>query len=171
MGRPDGSASGRLPYHAASVRTRTRLLAALPLAFVLAGVACTGDGTTSTSASQEPTPSELPTSNVAVTFVEGEYVYENNGVSITFAWKGGTGTLTVDNGSGFELGVPSLYAITPTQERVDATVADAAPIPDGGSIETKVTFPPSLKAADAGLIAIVFGDQNWGALSPKVIEK
>jgi hypothetical protein len=163
----------RLAYHAASVHARTRLLVALMLALALAGVACTGDGTTSTSTttSQEPTASELPTSNVAVTFVEGEYVYENNGVSVTFSWKSGTGTLKVDNGSGFELGPPSLYAITPTQERVDATVADASPIADGATLETQVTFPASLKAADAGLIAIVFGDQNWGALSPKVIEK
>jgi hypothetical protein len=87
---------------------------------------------------------------------------------VDLTWEGGVGELSIENGSGEDLGAPGLYAVTQQQEHVDATVTDAAPIPDGGSATLQVTFPDSLKAADAGLIAILFGDENWGALSPVI---
>jgi hypothetical protein len=138
------------------------------LAVALAGVACTAEGDVATPP-PSPDESPLPTVDVDVRFVEGEYEYEKNDVTVALSWNGGTGELTVDNGSGAELGSPSLYAVTPQQTQVLAEIAEAAPIADGGSATLAVAFPDSLRPEDAGLVAIRFGDQNWGALSPVVI--
>lgn len=150
------------------MRARTRLLAVSILAVALAATACTGESGDVDPRSPAPSESPLPTEDIDVRLVEGEYTYENNGVVATFSWHDGEGTLTIDNGSGQELGPPSLYAVTPQQTEVSATVDGAAAIPDGGSVTLQVTFPDTLKPADAGLIALVFGDHNWGALSPVV---
>jgi hypothetical protein len=92
-------------------------------------------------------------------------------VSVQFEWNGsGPGTLTIDNGSGGDLQSPRIYAVTPTGAEVHAMVANSKPIPDGDKVTLHVTFPPSLKPEDAGLIALLFGGQNWGALSPVVTE-
>jgi hypothetical protein len=113
-------------------------------------------------------PTALPTVDQPVDFVPGEWTYENNGVTVAFSWD--SGELTVENGSGQELGEPGLYAVTQTQQRVDADVADATAIDDGGSVTLTVAFPGDLQLEDVGMVAIVFGEQNWGALSPVVAD-
>jgi hypothetical protein len=147
------------------------LLVVMTLA-VPAGVACTSATTsTSTSASAaSPAPTSLATVDTGpVQFEEGEYSYENEGVTVMLTWKGdGPGELTVDNGSGGDLQAPGLYAVTASDQEVRATVADATAIPDGDKVSLQVTFPSSLKLTDAGLIVLEFGDQNWGALSPVI---
>jgi hypothetical protein len=45
-----------------------------------------------------------------------------------------------------------------------------APLSDGAKGEYTVTFP-GLQPDDAGLIVLLLGDENWGALSPKVVYK
>ena len=168
MGRPVGP--GRLAYHAASVRIRVLALTVLTLALAPVAVACTGstaNTASTTTAAQSPT--SLPTVDTGrVQFVEGEYTYENEGVTVDLTWKGGPGQLTVDNGSGGDLQPPGLYAVTSSDEEIRATVANSATIPDGGSETLRVTFLASLKPADAGLIVLEFGDENWGALSPVI---
>jgi hypothetical protein len=153
------------------VRTAKLALTVLTLALVPAGVACTSGGTsttTPTTTTTAETPSSLPTVNEAFTVVDGEYTYENEGVKVALTWKGGTGDLSIHNGSGTDLQAPGLYAVTATDQEVQATVGDAATVLDGQSATLKVTFPASLKPEDAGLIVLEFGDQNWGALSPVV---
>lgn len=135
----------------------------------VAGASCTGD-TTTTTTDASPTGSPLPTVDIPVDFVPGEFVYVNNDVTVHLSWEGGTGELTIENGSGQELAAPSLYAVTPQQQQVSAEIPGAAAIPDGDSVTLEVTFPDSLEGADAGLIALVFGDENWGALSPVIEE-
>jgi hypothetical protein len=141
------------------------------LAVVSAAVACTG-GTSSTtppSGATSPAPTSLSTVDIGkVQFVEGEYSYENEGVTVSLTWKGDPGTLKVSNGSDGDLQAPGLYAVTPSDQEIHATVAGAATIPQGGDATLRVTFPSSLKPADAGLIVLEFGDQNWGALSPVI---
>ena len=154
------------------MRVAKLALTFLTLALVPAAAGCTGStssSTTSTSGTSE-TPSSLPTSDLGpVQFVEGEYSYENEGVTVDLTWKGdGPGTLKVDNGSGTDLQAPRLYAVTAADQEIPATVTDAATIPDGESVTLQVSFPASLKLADAGLIVLEFGDQNWGALSPVI---
>jgi hypothetical protein len=148
------------------VRISTRSLAALLLVVALAGTACTGDDPSPSPDDTSSSASPLPTVDVPVDFVPGEWTYENNGVTVAFSWEGGA--LSVENGSGAELGAPGLYVVTQTQERVDGEVAGAAPIPDGDSGDLVATFPGDLTLADVGLVVLMFGDQNWGALSPVV---
>jgi hypothetical protein len=141
---------------------------ALALALAPSAVGCTGDATPTVVATDGTSPTVLPTVDQPVDFVPGEWTYENNGVTVAFSWD--TGGLTVENGSGQELGEPGLYAVTQTQQRVDADVADAAPIDDGASVTLTVAFPGDLQLEDVGMVAIVFGEQNWGALSPVVAD-
>ncbi len=151
------------------MRTSTRLTAALVLALGLIATACTGDDPSTDPADPTTTGSPLPTVDVPVDFVPGEWTYENNDVTVAFSWE--TGSLSVENGSGAELGAPGLYVVTRTQEHVDAEVADTAPVADGDPADLVATFPPDLALADVGLVVLRFGEQNWGAMSPVVAEE
>jgi len=151
------------------MRPRT-LLAVLALAALTTGVACTGDSSTATT----PAPtsaSPLPTTDVNATIVPGEWVYEYLGVKATFEWKDGPPVLTVKNDSGSQVGAPALYVVTQDQRHVDGQLDGSVPLPDGSSGTYQVTFPADLTRDDVGLIVLELGDVNWGALSPKVIEK
>jgi hypothetical protein len=101
-----------------------------------------------------------------VAFIEGEYTYENHGVVVSLSLDGVTGTLTVENGGETELGPPGLYAFTPEQERVDAEVTPAEPTAPDAEASFEVAFPDDLDPADMGFVALLFGDSNWGLLSP-----
>jgi hypothetical protein len=151
------------------VRIPTRSLPALLLVLALMGAACTGDDPSPSPSDTTDTGSPLPTEDVPVDFVPGEWTYENNGVTVAFSWEGGT--LSVENGSGAELGPPGLYVVSQTQERFDAEVAETGPIPDGDAAGFVATFPDGLTLKDVGLVVLLFGDQNWGALSPVAIEE
>ena len=150
------------------MRPRT-LLVALSLAALTLGAACTSDTTETTSASVSP--SALPTSDINATIVPGEWTYEYLGVKATFEWKDGPPILTVKNASGAEVGAPSVYAVTQDQRHVDGKMDLDEPLADGGTGTYTVTFPADLTREDVGLIVLMLGDVNWGALSPKVIEK
>ncbi len=151
------------------MRIPTRSLAALLLVLALVGAACTGDDPSPSPSDPTDTGSPLPTEDVPVDFVPGEWTYENNGVTVAFSWE--SGTLSVENGSGAELGPPGLYVVSQTQDRSDAEVAETAPIPDGEAAELVATFPEDLSLKDVGLVVLLFGDQNWGALSPVAVEE
>ncbi len=96
----------------------------------------------------------------------GRFAYSYLGVGATLSWSGGEGTLKVHNGSDTQLGAPGLYAVTTDRPQVPGTVTDAAAIPAGGSGTFAVAFPSDLAPDDVGLIALLFGDENWGAFSP-----
>jgi len=151
------------------MRPRT-LLVVLALAALSGAVACTSDGTTETSATSV-SASPLPTTDVNVTFLPGEWTYAYLGVVAAFEWKDGPPTLTVKNGSGREVGAPSVYVVTQDQRQVAGKLDGSMPLADGATGEYTVTFPDDLKVEDVGLIVLKLGDENWGALSPKVVEK
>jgi hypothetical protein len=145
--------------------TRSIVLAAAALSVLAA--ACTGGGSTTTSTSGTSEPTAPPTVDQGdVAFAPGQFAYQLHGVKAQLTWNGGTGELTVTNGSGGPLDAPALYAVTHEGRRVDATVQGAAPIPDGDGVTLKVTFPDTLKPADMGIIALLFGTENWGAFAP-----
>jgi hypothetical protein len=146
------------------MRPRTLIVAALS---ALALLACTGDDLSSTPVATSSDPSPPPTEDPGdVPFVEGEYTYDNQGVVVSLSLDGVTGTLMVENGGESELGPPGLYAFTPSQERVDAEVTPADVTAPGAEATFEVAFPDDLDPADMGLVALLFGDSNWGALSP-----
>jgi hypothetical protein len=152
------------------VRARTPSLVLAAVLAVASLAACTGSSAVSTSAVSSTQSSAVapPTVDQPVKFVPGEYDYSYQDVNVTFSWKDDKGVLTVDNGSGTQLGPPGMYVETHQQTRVDAVVKGAKPIPDGKTVTLDVTFPSTLKAEDIGLFAILFGQENWGALSPAI---
>jgi hypothetical protein len=101
--------------------------------------------------------------------VPGEWTYDYLGVKATFEWKEGPPILTVKNASGAEVGAPSVYAVTQDQRHVDGKMDLKEPRPMAP--RGPRSFPADLTREDVGLIVLMLGDVNWGALSPKVIEK
>ncbi len=150
------------------MRPRT-LIVALSLAALTLGAACTSDTTETTGPTV--TASAPSTSDVNVTMVPGEWTYDYLGVKATFEWKDGPPILTVKNATGAELGAPSVYVVTQDQRHVDGKMDLSEPLADGGTGTYTVRFPADLTRDDVGLIVLMLGDVNWGALSPKVIEK
>lgn len=139
---------------------------------LLGAAACTGkskdDGTAHTSAISTPPATCGPaTSNEDVTFKPGAYRYGFNAVNATLTFTGDhTATLAVKNGSGVQIGAPSVYAISGTGARYDSQVADPAAIDDGASSSFPVTFPSQISPKTAGLLVLKFGDSNYGAFAP-----
>jgi hypothetical protein len=148
-----------------SVRLR---VAPLALALTVGLVACTGGGGSDASVTPStPSESPLPTVDVGpVAFVPGKFAYAYLGVEAMLSWSGGTGTLEVHNGSGAELGRPGLYAVTAERPRVQGTVTDSTTIPGGATAAFAVSFPSDLSPDAVGMIALLFGEENWGAFSP-----
>jgi hypothetical protein len=103
-----------------------------------------------------------------VEFASGEFEYSWSGVDIRFSMDGNGGTLEIDNGSGRRLERPGLYAILGDGSRSDSTIADAGPIAEGERASFEVTFPASVDETTVGLVILLIGGQNWGALAPAV---
>jgi hypothetical protein len=149
------------------MRPLRSLVAPLCVVAVLA-VACTGDGSTTTSG--VPTSASSQPSNsgsVPPTFTPGHFEYSNAGLTVTLELKEHTGTMEVDNGSGHDLGKPDLYVIDGvTTRQFDGKVLDAAPIPDGDQATFQVQFPPEVTPKSLGLVILLFGADNYGAFAP-----
>jgi hypothetical protein len=148
------------------MRSRTLFTAAL-LTLTLAVGACTGDGPASTTPRTTPgeTGSEIPQGSVA--FVPGMYHLELSGVTVRLDWQGAEATMTVENGSGVELGQAAVTAITNEPVTVEATVEGPAAIAVGETASFRLSFG-DLAEPDAGLLLLSFGGDSWGALSPVV---
>jgi len=136
---------------------------------VVAGAACTG-GSASTDATPPSSASPLPTTNVDAKIVPGVWTYDLRGLKATFTWRDGPPALTVKNGTGIEVGAPAVYVVTQDQHRVDGSIDGSVPLADGAQGQYIVTFPGDLQREDVGLVVLELGDENWGALAPKVIE-
>jgi hypothetical protein len=144
----------------------------LLVALAIGAVACTGGTSSRDTTSSVPTVGGTapPTSNVDVKLVPGVWTYELRGLKATFTWKDGPPTLAVDNRTGIDVGAPAVYVVTQDQKHVDGSLDGSAPLADGASGTYTVTFPADLTRDDVGLVVLELGDENWGALAPKVIE-
>ena len=135
---------------------------------VTLSVACTGDDvdppTGPGPTSEGIVPPSVDTGDVA--FEPGEFEYAWNGVDIRFSMDGGAGTLEIDNGTGRRLAAPGLYAILGDGTRRDATIDDASAIPDGRRASFEVVFPDGVDETTVGLVILLIGSNNWGALAP-----
>lgn len=167
---------GRFAYHAAALRTPRRTLLILTLSSVaVTTAACTGDDPAVSpttppgpSTSGSPTPSgEAPvTSNTEVRFKPGEFHYAFKGINSFLTLDGSNATLKVTNGTGDELGAPSVYAITGDGRRYDGDVAGAEPLADGATVTLDVTFSDKVTAQTAVLVVLSMGSATLGAMPP-----
>jgi hypothetical protein len=136
--------------------------------------ACTGDdGGDGGSTGPTPTGSAPPTVDQGpVEFVPGAFRYEFGGVTAGLTLDAdAAGTLDVKNASGAELAAPAIYLITGEDARVDATIADAAAIPDGDEATFPVSFADPVDIATLGLVILEFGDSNYGAMAPVIADQ
>jgi hypothetical protein len=101
-----------------------------------------------------------------VTFAPGEFEYTFNGITARFSMDGSGGTLTVKNASGAELGDPGMYVLGSDDKRYEGTVTSPAPVPDGGDATFQVTFPDKVTKESLGLLVLLFGGDNYGAMAP-----
>jgi hypothetical protein len=134
---------------------------ALALTLVpLALAACTGSNGSTTP----PSESAGLTANAP----PGSYTYnKGEGVTALLTYTGPEAELEVENHSGEELPAPSVYLLRADDgSRVNATIADAAAIPDGETKTFNVEFASKIAEHDVGLIAFLVGYKNIGSFLP-----
>lgn len=152
-------------YDAASMSSLRRFAAPLVLLAVLGG-ACTDDGSgpgPSDTATQSVTPVDTPPPS----FTPGSFRYQNAGLQVALTLDDNTGSMDVDNGSGYALGRPDLYVLDGlTGSRIDGKVLDAQPVGDGEQATFQVEFPPEVTPKSLGLVILLFGSDNYGAFAP-----
>jgi hypothetical protein len=138
----------------------------LPAILLLAVAGCTGDGSdVAPTASSGASPS--PTDAGSTTFSPGSFRYQNAGLQVALQLEANTGTMDVDNGSGFALGKPDLYVLDGvTGDHIDGKVLDAQPVEDGAQATFQVQFPPEVTPKSLGLVILLFGSDNYGAFAP-----
>jgi hypothetical protein len=59
-----------------------------------------------------------------------------------------------------------LYAILGDGTRSDATIADPSPIAEGEQATFDVVFADGVDETTVGLVILLIGGNNWGALAP-----
>ncbi len=139
------------------MRTLRAITPALLLALLLSGAAACTSSNGKAPVSPSPTLEVLP----------GAYVYRAKGIEATFDLSGGSGTLSVFNGTGFPLDDPGVYLLDARDgSRVDAEVIDAAPVPDGETSEFEVAIPDAPEEKHVGMIVLLAGDADLGAFAP-----
>lgn len=144
--------------------TLRRFVAPVALLAALGG-ACTGDGRPQPS--DTPSHPATPVEATPPVFTPGSFRYQNAGLQVGLKLDGNTGTMEVDNGSGYALGKPDLYVLDGlTGKHIDGKVLDPQPVPDGGQATFQVQFPPEVTAKSLGLVILLFGSDNYGAFAP-----
>jgi len=146
------------------MRTLRRFVAPVGLLLLLAG--CTGDGSSAVSTGT-PTSSQTATETAPPSFTPGEFRYQNAGLDVNLNLQGNTGTMDVDNQSGYALGKPDVYVLDGlTGKHIDGKVVDAQPIDEGATASFQVQFPPEVTPKSLGLVILLFGSDNYGAFAP-----
>ena len=144
-----------------------RFVAPAILLAVLAA-ACTGDTSEVTpTGSGSQSASDQPTDVAPASFTPGAFRYANAGLQVDLRLDSNTGTMDVDNGSGFALGKPDVYVLDGlTGRHIDGKVLDAQPVADGATASFQVQFPPEVTPKSLGLVILLFGSDNYGAFAP-----
>jgi hypothetical protein len=131
--------------------------------------ACTGgdDPATAGPATTTPSGEGIVSEDVGNTaFLPGRFVYQFNSITAQASFEGSTATMNVRNGTGSELGAPSLYVVGVDDRRYDGAVEGAAPIADGEQVTLEFTFPDAVTPQTIGLAVLSFGEDNVGAMAP-----
>lgn len=145
-----------------------RRFVAPAILLVVLGAACTGDGSDVTPTdSGSQSASGQPTDVAPPSFTPGQFKYQNAGLQVDLHLESNTGTMDVDNGSGYALGKPDLYVLDGlTGKHIDGKVLDAQPVADGAQASFQVQFPSEVTPKSLGLVILLFGSDNYGAFAP-----
>lgn len=141
----------------------------LALTIAVAASACTGgdDGAGAV-------PSTPPVSGEGVVsedtgnteFIPGRFIYQFNSITAQATFEDNVATMNVRNGTGADLGAPSLYVVGADDRRYDGVVDGEVPIADGEQVTLEFTFPDAVSPQTIGLAVLSFGGDNVGAMSP-----
>lgn len=132
---------------------------ALLVALIVVASACTGEEGRAVTPSPSPSPSLIP--------APGGYLYRGPGIEATFEITAEQGQLVVLNATGADLADPGIYLLDARDgARVDAEVAEAAPVPDGDTMEFDVSISGAPEAKHVGLVVLTFGHDDFGAFAP-----
>jgi hypothetical protein len=139
------------------------------LAVVVSASACTGgddavDPKRSTAAPSDGGVISEDTGDTA--FVPGRFIYQFNSITAQVTFEEGIATMNVRNGTGSELGTPSLYVVGADDRRYDGEVESAGPIADGDQVTLEFRFPSAVTPQTIGLAILAFGEDNVGAMAP-----
>ena len=99
-------------------------------------------------------------------FVPGRFIYQFNSITAQVTFVGNVATMNVRNGTGAELGEPSLYVVGADDRRYDGTADGAASIADGEQVTLEFVFPDAVTPRSVGLAVLAFGEDNVGAMAP-----
>jgi hypothetical protein len=151
-----------------SPQGRIRLFAIPIVACVLVAVACTGEGgpPPSSSAASPSGEGVVSVDTGDTDFVPGRFIYQFNSITAQVTFVGSVATMNIRNGTGAELGEPSLYVIGADDRRYDGAVDGADAIADGEQVTLEFTFPEAVAPQSVGLAVLSFGDDNVGAMAP-----
>jgi hypothetical protein len=141
----------------------------LLVACVLVSAACTGEGEAPSPPPSAASPSGEGVVSVdtgATDFVPGRFIYQFNSITAQVTFVGRVATMNVRNGTGAELGAPSLYVIGADDRRYDGAVDGADAIADGEQVTLEFTFPEEVTPQTVGLAVLSFGEDNVGAMAP-----
>ena len=151
-----------------SVRDRISRFLMPTLACVLVAAACTGgESTTSTSPAVTPSGDGVVSVDTGDTdFIPGRFIYQFNSITAQATFEGNVATMTIRNGTGTELGVPSLTVVGADDRRYDGAAEGGTSIADGEQVTVAFTFPDEVSPQTIGLAVLAFGDDTVGAMAP-----
>ncbi|HJR97042.1 MAG TPA: hypothetical protein VJ979_03970 [Actinomycetota bacterium] len=141
----------------------------LMLALAVAAIACTDGDDAGAPVPNAPARSDdgLVSEDAGATeFVPGRFIFQFNSITAQATFRGSVATLNVRNGTGSQLGAPSLYVLGVDDMRYDGEVAGAAPIADGEGVSLEFRFPEAVTPETIGLAVLSFGDDTVGAMAP-----
>jgi hypothetical protein len=99
-------------------------------------------------------------------FVPGRFIYQFNSITAQATFVGNVATMNIRNGTGAELGLPSLYVIGADDRRYDGTAEGVDAIADGEQVTLEFAFPDAVTPQTIGLAVLSFGEDNVGAMAP-----
>jgi hypothetical protein len=141
----------------------------LALTLAVAASACTegDDGPSDVSSTPSVSGGGVVSEDTGNTeFLPGRFIYQFNSITAQAAFEANVATMTIRNGTGSDLGAPSLYVVGTDDRRYDGMVEGAAPVADGDQVTLDFTFPDQVMPQTIGLVILSFGDDNVGAMSP-----
>ena len=95
-------------------------------------------------------------------FLPGRFIYQFNSITAQATFEGNVATMNIRNGTGADLGAPSLYVVGADDRRYDGMVEGAAADRRWRAGDPRVHVPRPVTPQTIGLVILSFGDDNVG---------